>query len=111
MGHKRTGTFDDVKKYLEYRDKEVKKRGLGWEDSWATDKNWQKKTINKIFVCKFCAKKMYAAHYEAGQIIMSCRTPLCPGNIDRGMKLDFDRHTFDIKTLTNQWLFDSRMRF
>jgi hypothetical protein len=111
MGQKRTWQFKDSERFLKYREELVKKKNMGWEDSWATDKNWRKKTIDKIYVCKFCAKKMYAAHYEAGTITMSCRTPLCPGNIDRGMKLSFDASKMDIKQMTNQYLFDSRMRF
>ncbi len=111
MGHKRTDKFIDSEQFLKYRRDMVKKKSEGWEDSWATDKNWRKKTIDTIYVCKFCAKKMYSAHYEAGAITMSCRTPLCPGNIDRGMKLSFDAAKMDIKEMTNQYFFDSQMRF
>lgn len=83
----------------------------GVEDSWATDKKWRKENLDNFFSCKWCGQKMYAAEYEKGTIIFSCRKPLCPGNIDSGMANLIKPHQLDIKEMTNQYLFNSRLKF
>lgn len=108
---KRTFQFNNVDKWLENRQREVKKHTTGWEDSWATDKKWAKETLDGFFSCKWCGKPMYKADYSAGAITVSCRTPLCPGNIDHDMKNRAELEKSDIRQLTNQYLFNSRMEF
>jgi len=108
---KRTFHFKNAAKFLKYREDLVKKKRLGWEDSWATDKNWQRKTLNDVFVCKWCAGKMYAAEFRNGSLIMSCRTPLCPGNIDHEAKNIHELSKVDVRKLTNQYFFNSMLRF
>ncbi len=112
MGHKKMASFNLQKKYLDYRIKQVQKKlSLDWDDSWATDKNWAVKSLDNFFSCKFCSKPMYKADYQPGIITVSCRTSLCPGNIDSGMAGQIKEHQFDIKKLTNQYLFNSMLKF
>jgi len=111
LGHKKISSFKDANKYLKYRQDKVKNSlSLAWDDSWATDKTWLKE-LDGLFPCKFCAKKMHAFHYSQGEIIMTCDTPLCPGNIDSGMAGKIKQHQFDIRELTNRYLFNSILRF
>ena len=111
MGHKRTYQFNNSKKYVESRDEQVKKKKLGWEDSWATDKKFLK-SWQRVFYCKWCGQEMYADEYDnAGAITMSCRKGLCPGNIDNEMRLKIDHLKVDVKQMTNQWLFDRNVEF
>ena len=112
MPHKKMDSFNQQENYLDYRIKKVNKsKSLAWEDSWATDKNWVRKSLDGFFSCKFCGKPLYKALYNPGEIIMSCRTPLCPGNIDSGMAEQIGKHQFDIRELTNQYLFNSMLKF
>jgi hypothetical protein len=112
MANKKMNSFTTQEKYLKHKIDTVKKSlSLDWEDSWALDKNWTSKTIDKFFSCKFCAQPMYKSHYTPGVIHVSCRTPLCPGNIDSGMANQIKEHQFDIRELTNQYLFNSMLRF
>jgi len=109
MGHKRMSSFKDSEKYLKHRKDKV--GGAGFEDSWVTDKKWLKENIDGFFSCKFCSGKMYGAGYKNGALIVSCRTPFCPGNIDSGMAGQIKKHQFDIRELTNQYLFNSMLKF
>lgn len=111
MGHKKMDSFNDIEQYMKYRKFKVKKSlSLTWEDSWATDKKWLKQ-YDGFFDCKWCAKPMYAADYDQGELIVSCRTPLCPGNIDSGMAKEINIHQIDHRELTNQYLFNQRLQF
>ena len=108
---KRTFHFKDSQKFLKYRQDLVRKRrSTNWDDGWASDPNWLKK-MDGFFSCKFCAGKMYAAQYSRGEITLSCRTTLCPGNIDERGRHNINYKMLDIKKMTNQYLFDSMMRF
>ena len=109
MGHKRIGSFNDLETYLDYRIKKVGNQGF--EDSWATDKKWTKENIDGFFSCKWCGQPLYKAEYRPGEIIVSCRKPLCPGNIDSGMASQIRPHQLDIREMTNQYLFNDRLRF
>ncbi len=112
MAHKKIDSFNDVDKYLDYRIKKVQQsKSLAWEDSWQEDKKWQKNNIDGFFDCKFCAKPLYTHTTSPGSINVSCKTPLCPGNADSGMANEIGKHQFDIRELTNQYLFDSMLRF
>ena len=108
MGHKRMSLFHDVNKFLDYRKKMVGSQGF--EDSWVTDKKWLKENVNGFFSCKWCGQKMDAAGYEGGKLLVSCHKTLCPGNIDSGMALKIDEHKIDMREMTNQYLFNSRMK-
>ena len=104
-------SFKNVEQYMKYRKEQVKKsHSLDWEDSWATDKNWLKQ-YDGFFDCKWCGKGMYAADYDQGELIVSCRTPLCPGNIDSGMANQIKPYDYDYRELTNQYLFNQRLQF
>ena len=94
---------------MEYRRKKV--GGAGFDDSWVTDPRWLKENIDGFFTCKFCSQKMDAVAYKAGELIVSCHKPLCPGNIDSGMAGRIKKHQFDIRELTNQYLFNSMLKF
>lgn len=109
MGHKKIGSFNDVERYLDYRIKMV--GGAGFDDSWVTDKQHNKKTIDGFFDCKWCSGKMDAAEYRNGSLYVSCHTDLCPGNLDSGMANKIHKHKFDTRELTNQYLFNSRLQF
>lgn len=112
MANKKMNSFNLQEHYLDYKINKVKKsKSLSFDDSWALDKDWNKKTIDGFFSCKFCAKPLYKSHYTPGVIHVSCRTPLCPGNIDSGMANQIKEHQFDIRELTNQYLFNSMLRF
>ena len=112
MGHKKMDSFKTVDRYLDYRIKKVQQsKSLSWEDSWQEDKKWTKKNIDGFFDCKFCAKPLYTHTTSPGEILVSCKTPLCPGNADSGMSEQIKAHQFDIRELTNQYLFDSMLRF
>ena len=112
MGHKRIKSFNRQETYLDHRIDKVKKSlSLNWEDSWALDKNWVANSLDGFYSCKFCAKPLYKSHYTPGVIHVSCKTPLCPGNVDSGMAKQIKEHQFDIRELTNQYLFDSMLRF
>ena len=105
-------SFKDADKYLDYRIRKVQQsKSLAWEDSWQEDKKWQKNNIDGFFDCKFCAKPLYTHTNSPGKILVSCKTPLCPGNADSGMANEIRKHQFDIRALTNQYLFDSMLRF
>lgn len=109
---KRTFHFNNVDKWLKDRQEKVKNsRSLDWEDSWATDKKWTKEELDGFFSCKFCAKPMHKHSYEQGVITVSCRTPLCPGNANHEMKEKVDWNKYDIRKMTNQYLFNNRMEF
>ena len=112
MGHKKIDSFSTADKYLDYRIKKVQNSlSLSWEDSWQEDKNWQKKTLDGFFSCKFCSQPLYTHTTSPGEILVSCKTPLCPGNADSGMAKQIKTHQFDIRQLTNQYLFNSMLRF
>lgn len=104
-------SFNLREHYLDYRIKQVQKQNLGWEDSWATDKKWAKDSLDGFFSCKFCAKPLYAADYTPGEILVSCRTPDCPGNIDSGKASQINPRKIDERKLTNQYLFNSKLEF
>lgn len=108
MGHKRMNLFNDVKKFLDYRNKMV--GGQGFEDSWATDKKWLKENVDGFFNCKWCGQKMDAVDYKGGTVTLSCHKTLCPGNIDSGMALKVDQYKIDMRAMTNQYLFNQRMK-
>lgn len=108
---KRMYHFNNVDKWLKNRQREVQKNKLGWEDSWATDKKWKRENIDGFFSCKFCAQPLYTYSYEPGVINVTCNTPLCPGNADHDMKDRAKLATLDIRKMTNQYLFDSMLRF
>ncbi len=112
MGHKDIGQFNDSQKYLKYRNSIVAKSlSKSYDDSWARDKNFLR-SCNKIFYCKWCSQEMYAAEYDGqGSIIMSCRKPLCPGNIDGNMKNQINHKNIRHKEMTNQYLFDTMCKF
>ena len=63
------------------------------------------------FNCKFCSQPMYAADYKDGEVTVSCRTSFCPGIIDYETFTKIDHKKLNIKEMTNQYLFDSMMRF
>ena len=112
MGHKNIDRFDDTKKYLKYRNSIVEKsKSKSYDDSWATDQNFLK-SFKGVFFCKWCSQEMYAAEYDnQGSIIMSCRKPLCPGNIDGDMRFKINHLKYNHKEMTNQYLFDSMCKF
>ena len=109
---RRIRRFNDSKEYLEHRNGIVNRTlSKSWDDSWATDKNFLK-SFKGVFYCKWCGQEMYAADYDGkGSIIMSCRKPLCPGNIDGSMQFKVNHLNVDHREMTNQYLFDSRCRF
>ncbi|MHA1748709.1 MAG: hypothetical protein ACTSYF_08750 [Promethearchaeota archaeon] len=109
---KKMSSFRTQKAFLDYRIREVKKSlSLNFDDAWATDKNWAKKALNGFFSCKFCGKPMYQYDYSPGTIHVGCKTPLCPGNPDSGMANQIKEHQFDIRELTNQYFFNSKLQF
>lgn len=109
---KRTFHFENVDKWLENRNREVRKTTTGWDDAWATDdKGWVKENLDGFFSCKFCGKRMYKHDYNQGVITVSCKTPLCPGNADHDMKNRAELNKLDIRKMTNQYLFNSMMKF
>lgn len=111
MGHKKMDSFKNVDQFMKHRKNTVKKSlSLGWEDSWVTDKNWLRK-LDGFFNCKWCGKPMYGAEYQPGELILSCRTPLCPGNIDSGMANQIRPYQIDHRELTNQYLFNEMLQF
>lgn len=109
MGHKRVDIFNDIEKFLEYRRKKV--GSAGFDDSWVLDKKWRKENVDGFFSCKWCAQELHSVDYRPGELLLSCRKPLCPGNIDSGMAEQIKKHQFDIREQTNQYLFNSRMKF
>jgi len=109
---KKIKDFHDVESYLKHRHFTVKKRNLGWDDAWASDLKHMKQQLNGVFKCKWCGEEMYPAEYDGmGSLIMSCRTSLCPGNINGEMKYKEQFKYKDIRQMTNQYLFDSMCRF
>jgi len=110
-GSTRMFKFSKQEQWQKARNNAVKKSlSESYDDAWATDKNWLK-SFEGVFFCKFCAKEMYAADYKDGWITMSCRTPLCPGNIDHDAWLKHDFSKYDIREMTNQYLFNSLLKF
>ena len=108
---KRTYHFDNVDKWIKDRQDRIKaSRSLDWEDSWATDKKFTK-GIDGFFSCKFCAKELNTHSYEQGVITVTCNTPLCPGNANHEMKEKVDWSKYDIRKMTNQYLYNSKMKF
>ena len=109
---RRINRFNDSKQYLEHRDDIVTKTlSKNWDDGWAYDKNFLR-SFKKVFYCKWCGQEMYAAEYDGhGSIIMSCRKPLCPGNINGDSRHKINYKTVDHRAMTNQYLFDSRCKF
>lgn len=112
MGIKKMESFKTQKQWEEWRKRAIAKSlSLNYDDSWAYDKSWWK-SFDGIYVCKWCAKPLYVAEYIPGEgLIMSCRTELCPGNIDHTVYNNKQFASWDIRELTNQYLFNSLLRF
>ena len=109
--NKKTPQFVDSEAWMEYRKLLAKKRG-GFDDGFV-DKGFMNSLGDKVFYCKFCSKKMYAAEYDPiqGAITMSCTTSLCPGNINNSWKDEINHLTMDQRIMTNQYKYNSRMQW
>lgn len=103
----RMHNYNDVVKFLRDRDCAARSMG-GWDDSFSMME--LKQQLDGFYSCKFCGKPMYVADYERGAITMTCKTTLCPGNINKDMAEKLDYKKIQIKELTNQYLFDAMVK-
>lgn len=109
--NKKTHKFVDSEQWLKYRQLVARKHG-GFDDSYV-DKKFMRSLGDQVFFCKFCSQEMYAAEYDykTGAITMSCRTSNCPGNINYVGNLNVRHLDMDIRRMTNQYKYSSRMQW
>ena len=109
---KRMSSFKTQRQWEEWRKHHVEsKLGGGYEDSWATDKKWLK-SWDGIYSCRWCGQPMSAAMYVPGDgLYMTCHTSLCPGNINEDTYKNGNFANWDIREMTNQYLFNSLLKF